>query len=149
MLFFRASTCRRIILKSLCMNDFFHSFILAGMRLFYCLYLLLFTLILAKVRSLCLTWFTRLTLYAKSRTKLKQLDSKAHQVLQLDMSNCNKTTELVIMLQIWDSITSGRAVQDPSLLCQFVLITFAVSYPHRVMVVSFSPFTPDQLCTYK
>lgn len=92
---------------------------------------------------------TRLTLYAKSRTKLKQLNSKAHQVLQLDMSNYNKTTELVIMLQIWDSITSGRAVQDPSLLCQFVLITFAVSYPHRVMVVSFSPFTPDQLCTYK
>ncbi len=34
---------------------------------------------------------------------------------------------LVLILQVWDAITSGTAVEDTSLLCRFFLITFAVS----------------------
>ena len=34
---------------------------------------------------------------------------------------------ILIFVQIWTDITSGRAIEDPSLLSQFLLLTFAVS----------------------
>lgn len=33
---------------------------------------------------------------------------------------------LFLVLQIWDAIQSGAALKDPSILCRFILLTFAV-----------------------